>query len=76
MRLARTPVTALLVSVALGLSATWLGIGLAYATGWPVGFFITAIVTVFYVVTRFTHPRHTGRSTPVTVVDSRTVGTA
>ena len=49
------------MSVALGLAATWLGIGLAYITGWPVGFFITAIVTVFYVVTRFTHPRRTAR---------------
>ena len=75
-RLARTPVTALLVSVALGLAATWLGIGLAYATGWPVGFFITAIVTVFYVVTRFTRPRHTARSAPVIVVDSGAVGKA
>jgi zinc/manganese transport system permease protein len=60
-RLTRTPATALLVSVALGLAATWLGIGLAYVTGWPVGFFITAIATVFYVVTRFTHPRRTAR---------------
>jgi len=75
-RLARTPVTALLVSVALGLAATWLGIGLAYATGWPVGFFITAIVTVFYVVTRFMRPRYTTRSAPVIVVDSGTAGTA
>ncbi len=74
-RLARTPVTALFVSVALGLAATWLGIALAYTTGWPVGFFITAIVTVFYVATRFTHPRHTTRSARVTVVDSGTVGT-
>ena len=75
-RLTRTPATALLVSVALGLAATWLGIGLAYATGWPVGFFITAIVTVFYVVTRFMRPRHTPRSAPVIVVDSEAVGTA
>ncbi len=55
-RLTRTPVTALLLSVALDLAATWLRIGLAYATGWPVGFFITAIVTAFYVATRFTRP--------------------
>ena len=66
-RLARTPVTALLVSVALGLAATWLGIGLAYATGWPVGFFITALVTVFYVVTRFMRPRHTPRPARVVI---------
>ncbi len=75
-RLARTPATALLVSVALGLAATWLGIGLAYATGWPVGFFITAIVTVCYVVTRFTYPRHTARSARGAVVDFGMAGTA
>jgi len=74
-RLARTPATALLVSVALGLAATWLGIGLAYATGWPVGFFITAVVTVVYVVTRFTHPRRAIRPAPATH-DSGAAGTA
>ncbi len=52
---------------------TGLGYGLA---GWPVGFFITALVTVCYVVTRFMRPRHTARSAPVIVVDSEAVGTA
>jgi len=52
MRLARRPATALPLAVGLGVLATWAGITLAYATGWPVGFFITAIMTVLYVASR------------------------
>ncbi len=54
-RLARGPLAAALVSMALGLAACWGGIGLAYASygwtpgrTWPVSFFIVALLLVFY----------------------------
>lgn len=50
--LSRRPLTALLLSCLLSLLATWLGITLAYATGWPVGFFITALVAGLYLGAR------------------------
>lgn len=54
-RLARGPLAAVLVSMALGLAACWGGIGLAYASygwtpgrTWPVSFFIVALMLGFY----------------------------
>jgi zinc/manganese transport system permease protein len=54
---ARRPATALPLSVLLALIATWSGMALAYDTGWPVGFFIAAIVAVFYLSARLAGPR-------------------
>ena len=56
MRVTNRPGVALLLSAVIGVGATWLGITLAYDSGWPVGFFITTIVTVCYVATRFLRP--------------------
>lgn len=58
LRLARRPLTAVAVATTLGLAATWIGILLAYDSyywppadrGWPVSFFVVALVFVFYVV--------------------------
>ncbi|MBU6426029.1 MAG: metal ABC transporter permease [Rhodospirillales bacterium] len=55
LRLARGPLAAALLSMALGLAACWGGIALAYESygwmpgrTWPVSFFIVALVLVFY----------------------------
>ncbi len=53
LHLARRPATALLLAVALAVAAAWLGIVLAYETGWPVGFFITSIVALCYLAARY-----------------------
>ena len=46
--LARRPLVAMSLAVGLGVAATWLGIALAYDTGWPVGFFISALTGLEY----------------------------
>ncbi len=56
---------ALLLSAMIGTLATWLGITLAYASyhwppggrGWPVSFFITLLIFVFYLSSRFVPER-------------------
>jgi zinc/manganese transport system permease protein len=60
--LAHRPLAVLLVSAGLGLVATWLGMVLAYDTGWPVGFFISAIVALLYLAARVIGPRSAPRS--------------
>lgn len=55
--LTQRPGAVLLLSVGFGLVATWLGIALAYDTGWPVGFFISAIVALLYCGARLAGPR-------------------
>ena len=42
------PIATIVTAIALGECATLAGIGLAYASGWPVGFFISSIVAVEY----------------------------
>jgi zinc/manganese transport system permease protein len=42
----------LLLSVVLGVLITWLGLALAYFYGYPVGFYITTVAFVAYVVAR------------------------
>jgi zinc/manganese transport system permease protein len=56
LRLTRRPEAAILLAVLIGLGATWVGILLAYDSydwtaghGWPVSFFIVALIFVFYV---------------------------
>jgi zinc/manganese transport system permease protein len=60
LRLTRRPGVAMLVAGLIGVAATWLGILLAYDSfywppaghGWPVSFFVVALVFVFYLLTR------------------------
>jgi len=67
LRIARGPVRAMAVSALIGVVATWLGILLAYDSydwpphgrGWPVSFFIVALVVIFYLLT---HLRRSSRS--------------
>jgi len=58
LRLARRPGRAMAVAAALGVAATWLGVLLAYDSydwpphhrGWPVSFFVVALVLVEYML--------------------------
>jgi zinc/manganese transport system permease protein len=58
LRLTRRPLQAMLLSVAIGIAATWLGIVLAYDSyhwppqehGWPVSFFVVALVFGLYLL--------------------------
>jgi zinc/manganese transport system permease protein len=66
LRLADRPGSAVIVSIAVGLAATWGGIVLAYDSfywtpghGWPVSFFIVTLVLLFYVMA--TYLGRTGR---------------
>src|SRR5579859_5552267 len=62
-RLARRPLSAMILSVLLGLSYTWLGIFLAaYQGAWPVSFFIAAIAFAVYLPIRLLSPLWQGRT--------------
>lgn len=58
LRLTRRPAAAMVLAAAIGIAATWAGVVLAYASyrwppahqGWPVSFFVVAIVFVAYLV--------------------------
>jgi zinc/manganese transport system permease protein len=58
LRLTRSPGRAIVAAVAIALVALWLGILLAYdsydwppvGTGWPVSFFVVALIFVFYLL--------------------------
>ena len=64
LRIAKGPVRAMAVSALIGAAATWLGILLAYDSydwpphghGWPVSFFIVALVVIFYLLTYLRRP--------------------
>jgi zinc/manganese transport system permease protein len=61
------------VAAGIGVAATWLGILLAYdsyywppvGNGWPVSFFVVALVLVFYLVAQFGRPAGTRRDKAV-----------
>lgn len=55
--LAKRPRQVIIISVAIALIATWLGLFIAFWTPYPVSFFITSIVFVFYLFVRFITPR-------------------
>jgi len=55
--LAKRPRRIILISVVIALIATWLGLFVAFFEPYPVSFFITTIVFVFYLFVRFFAPR-------------------
>lgn len=65
LRLAKSPVRAMAVAAVTGLAATWLGIVLSYDSyywpphghGWPVSFFVVALVVVAYLLSYVRRPR-------------------
>jgi zinc/manganese transport system permease protein len=46
------PLQSLVLTVALGLAIVWLGLGIAYFSVYPAGFFITTVAFVVYVLAR------------------------
>jgi zinc/manganese transport system permease protein len=62
LRLVKSPVKAMIVAAASGLAATWIGVLLAYDSyywpphghGWPVSFFVVALVLAGYLATYLT----------------------
>jgi zinc/manganese transport system permease protein len=46
------PLQSLLLTVALGLAIVWLGLGIAYFSTYPAGFFITTVAFAVYVLAR------------------------
>ena len=69
LRLTSKPGPAILWSVVIGLAATWLGVLLAYDSyywppahqGWPVSFFVVALVLFFYQLAQLARPAGTRR---------------
>jgi zinc/manganese transport system permease protein len=55
--LAKQPRQVIVISVAIALIATWLGLFIAFWEPYPVSFFITSIVFFFYLFVRFIVPR-------------------
>jgi len=51
-RITTRPVAGVLLSVALALAVTWIGLGLAYYSVYPVGFYITSLSFAVYVLAR------------------------
>ncbi|MCI4324462.1 MAG: metal ABC transporter permease [Thermoplasmata archaeon] len=51
-RLTKRPLTAVLVSVSVALSATWLGLFISWYEPYPVSFFIVTIAFALYVIVR------------------------
>ncbi len=60
-RLARRPLSAIILAILLGLCYTWLGILLAANSNWPVSFFIAALSFGVYLPMRFFAPSWRGR---------------
>ncbi len=67
MYLTSRPFTGILVAVGIAELVTWVGMIAAYDTGWPIGFIISSLVSVVYLVARLQAPRRqrgTGRRIP------------
>ena len=58
--LAKKPRQVIVISVAIALLATWLGLFIGFYEPYPVSFFICAIVFVSYLFVRFVYPKLTG----------------
>jgi len=56
-QLAKRPHKVVVISVAIALMATWLGLFVAFYEPYPVSFFITSIVFVLYLLVRFIYRR-------------------
>ncbi len=52
-QLAKRPRQVIVISVAIALTATWLGLFISFYEPYPVSFFITSIVFIFYLFVRF-----------------------
>jgi zinc/manganese transport system permease protein len=73
LRLTSQPGLAVLWSAVTGIAATWLGVLLAYDSyywppahqGWPVSFFVVALVLVFYLLAQAGRPAGTRRDQAV-----------
>jgi zinc/manganese transport system permease protein len=52
-QLAKRPQQVIIISVAIALMATWLGLFISFYEPYPVSFFITSIVFIFYLFVRF-----------------------
>jgi zinc/manganese transport system permease protein len=69
LKLTSKPGLAMFWSVVIGLAATWLGVLLAYDSyywppahqGWPVSFFVVALVLFFYLLAQLARPAGTRR---------------
>ena len=72
LRLTKSPLRAMVTSAIIGLAATWLGIVLAYDSyywpphghGWPVSFFVVALVLIGYLLTYARKPRRLAPRSP------------
>ena len=72
LRLTKSPLRAMVTSAIIGLAATWLGIVLAYDSyywpphghGWPVSFFVVALVLIGYLLTYTRKPRRLAPRSP------------
>jgi zinc/manganese transport system permease protein len=70
LKIARGPVRAMLTAAVIGVAATWIGVVLAYDSfywppagkGWPVSFFVVALVVLAYLVAYF-RPSRAGSRT-------------
>jgi zinc/manganese transport system permease protein len=63
--LARKPATAIAISVAIAMAATWVGLFVAFYTPYPVSFFITGIVFSLYLLVRLVRLGLTPTRVPV-----------
>src|SRR6516225_6345843 len=72
LRLTKSPLRAMVTSAIIGLAATWLGVVLAYDSyywpphghGWPVSFFVVALVLIGYLLTYTRKPRRLAPRSP------------
>jgi zinc/manganese transport system permease protein len=72
LRLTKSPLRAMAASAIIGLAVTWLGIVLAYDSyywpphghGWPVSFFVVALVMIGYLLTYARKPRRLAPRSP------------
>ena len=51
-RITTRPLAGVLLSVALALLVTWVGLGLAYYSIYPVGFYVTSVAFTMYILAR------------------------
>lgn len=57
-RLTHDPIRGIALAMTIALLTSWAGIATAYATGWPVGFFVTVFIAIVYVAARVRSSTH------------------